>query len=64
MKLQEAVEAACNLPTLAEALTYIAVWETDRVVTQAMRNHGLYETCFRVSFIALLDRWNSLNRDE
>ena len=56
MNLKEAVEKACQEPTLTEALTWIAVWETGRVVEQertgiSTASHGgsgdtLFKVCF------------------
>lgn len=34
MNVTQAVERACQEPTLAQALSWIAVWETERVVRQ------------------------------
>jgi hypothetical protein len=69
--LQAQVERACQLPTLVDALTYIAVWETERAVAQAERNRdkpysewgtshgGRWDTCFKLCFAAVMDRWTS-----
>jgi len=36
MNIDEAVARACREPSLTEALTWIAIWETDRAVKQAL----------------------------
>ena len=73
MPLHEAVAKACKEPTLEAALAWIAVWETDRVVKQALRNTesnertpegGLYETCFGVCFRAVLKAYPSRTTPE
>ncbi len=55
MNLKEAVEAACKEPTLAKALSWIAIWETERVVKQAMRQErgpdgAMWDTTFEFLF--------------
>lgn len=71
---EEALRRACEEPTLAEALTWLAIWDCDRAVHQALRNDaarrehrehpatshgGLYETTFLICFKRLLERWDS-----
>lgn len=56
MNLEEAVTKACEMPTLVDALTYIAIWETERVVKQA-RENSTWTTCFKVCFDMVLDRY-------
>lgn len=53
---EEAIEAACRRETLAEALTVLAVWESERVVKQA-RENPTWETFFEFLFKALLAAW-------
>lgn len=67
MKLAEAVDLACQKPTLLDALEWIAVWETDRAVKQALEyertgvrtasHDGTYDTCFRVCFEPVIERY-------
>jgi hypothetical protein len=68
MNSTEAVERACQESSLVEALAWLAVWETDRVVQQAVECHltgistatyGAYDTCFQTLFRALITKWNS-----
>jgi hypothetical protein len=63
VNITEAVKRACQEPTLADALAWIAVWENDRAVKQAIRNHvlgeqnpdgSLWDTCFRRCFEEVL----------
>lgn len=66
MNLQEAVERACSEPTLVDALAWIAVWEADRAVKQALRNEKTaqrgpdgrqWDTCFKLAFQWVLERY-------
>jgi len=52
MNITEATKRACKEPTLLDALTWICVWESERVVKQAKKNlrdlEGKgWDTCFR-----------------
>jgi len=66
MNVVEAAKKACEEPTLSEALSWIAVWENDRAVKQALENTktgnltgshhgGLWDTCFGVCFDKILE---------
>jgi hypothetical protein len=66
MKLTEAVERACQEPTLVDALTWIAVWECERAIEQAhaykltgisTAAHGGWDTCFKSCFSAVMEEW-------
>lgn len=67
IKLQEAVNRACREASLVEALTWIAVWETERAIDQAVEfgrtgirtgsNGAAWDTCFRVCFEAIMEAW-------
>lgn len=61
MTLQEAVGRACEKPTLVEALTYICVLESERVVKQARANPQ-WETCFMQCIKPVLEVWGA-NRE-
>ena len=60
MNLKEAVEKACEQPTLLDSLNWIAAWETERVVKQvrdfdrtgiSTTSHGGgWDTYFRICF--------------
>ncbi len=52
MRLPEAVDRACQEPTLLDALTFICIWETERIVRQA-RGNEQWDTCFRVCLQAV-----------
>ncbi len=56
MNIKEVTERACKEPNLLDALAYICVWESERVVKQA-RNNPTWETCFRISLKSVLDNW-------
>jgi hypothetical protein len=55
--LASAVERACKEPTLTKALSWIAVWETERAIKQAKRGEvtnpdtgAMWDTCFEYLF--------------
>lgn len=64
MNYKDVVARACQEPTLAEALSWIAVWETERVVAQvrafdetgvSTASHGgSHDTCFLLYFKEVL----------
>jgi hypothetical protein len=56
MNLTEAAAKACEELTLIDALVYISVWETERIVKQARANET-WETCFKVSFEEVFKEW-------
>ena len=65
--IKEAVAQACKEPTLADALSHICVWETERVVRQAIRwyetgestasHGGGWDTCFKVALQAVMEQY-------
>jgi len=66
MNLEQAVERAVREPSLADALAWIAVWECDRAVQQALSaergnntagNGGTYETAFKLCFERVTQTW-------
>ncbi len=66
MSLNEAVDRACAEPTYLRALSWMADWECDRAIRQALRQketgistaaHGLWDTCFDHCFRAVALRW-------
>lgn len=70
MNIDEAVLKACEEPTLVDALTWIAVWESERAIRQAERffktgestasHGGGWDTCFRTCFKRVLERYETL----
>lgn len=56
MNLTQALDRAMREDTLADALTFLAVWETERVVVQARANEQ-WDTCFKFLFKRALERW-------
>lgn len=62
----QAVEKACLEPTLADALSWIAIWESERAIKQAKtffetgvrtpEGYG-WETCFKVLFLKVLEKY-------
>ncbi|GAF99996.1 unnamed protein product [marine sediment metagenome] len=58
MKVNEAAEIACSQPTLEEALAWMAVWESERVIKFVKANPGKqWDTCFRRCFEEVLSRF-------
>lgn len=67
MNIDEALERACQEDTLTKALSWISVWETERVVAQAFKwketgvstasHGGGWDTCFEYLFGRLLEAW-------
>jgi len=65
----EAIKRACEEPTLAKALNWIAMWENDRAVKQALEwkrtgvstasHGGGWDTCFEYLFQNVLEQWKS-----
>lgn len=53
MNITEATQRACQEPTLLDTLTWICVWESERVVRQT-RETPQWETCFRVCLESVL----------
>lgn len=53
MNITEAVKRACEEPTLVEALAWICIWESERVIAQVLINYeagteeDVYDTCFK-----------------
>jgi len=66
-KIDEAVNKACSEPTLLEAFSWIAIWENDRAVKQALKGEkdpfsgSLRETCFLHCFKAVMEQWAKKN---
>lgn len=70
MNAAEAIDRACQEPALLDALSWIAVWESERAIAQA---RGFFETgertahnptagwdtCFRYLFGRVTERWGA-----
>lgn len=71
MKVQEAVARAILEPTLAKALAWIAVWESERAIKQALEwkrtgfstvgHGGGWDTCFETCFSRVLEQYVEKN---
>ena len=59
LNLVQATERACKEPSLIDALTFICVWESERIVKQA-RENPTWETCFKISLKSVLDNYKPL----
>jgi hypothetical protein len=67
MNFQEAVDRACEEPTLLDALSWIAVWESERVIPIAHRflngeiprndNGTGWTTCFKFLIKEVLEQY-------
>ena len=58
MNITEAVERACEEPTLIDALSFICVWDSERAIKQALRNNGKsWETCFKICIKAVIEKY-------
>jgi len=65
MNISDAVKRACQEPTLLDAFSWIAVWESERVVKQAhaFLNTGIrtgsneagWDTCFKICFERVME---------
>ena len=68
MNITQAVKRACAESTLVDALTWIAVWESERAIKQAMEfqktevrtgaNGAGWDTCFKLCFEEVTKAWN------
>lgn len=69
MDLSQAVARACEEGSRLDALTYIAVWESERIIAQAREfdrtgirtgaNEGGWDTCFRQCFREVMEEWEA-----
>lgn len=63
MNADEAVTRAIKEPTLAKALSWICVWESERAIAQARFNYGSgqngagWDTCFEYLINLVLDKY-------
>jgi hypothetical protein len=72
VNIEEALTRACAEPTLVKALSWIAIWETERVVQQAAQYEktggstaacgGKWDTCFDLCFTNVIARWKAMER--
>lgn len=62
MTINEAVKRACQEPTLLDALSWICIWESERIVKQAKKNlrdvdgKG-WDTCFKICLGRVMRCW-------
>ncbi len=67
MNIDEAVARACEEPTLTKALSWIAIWESERAIAQAIEwkrtgtstasHGGGWDTCFEYHFERVMEAW-------
>lgn len=63
LDIVEAVEKACQEPTLLDALSWICVWESERVVRQAKKelrdaDGKGWDTCFKFCLGRVIEKYN------
>ena len=63
LNIDEATKKACQEPTLLDALSWICVWESERVVKQAKKNlrdadGKMWDTCFKFCLKKVLEEYN------
>lgn len=68
MNIDEAIKRALEEPTLIKALSWIAVWESERAIQQARRyfetkvptgsHGGGWDTCFEYCFNRVSEAWS------
>lgn len=71
MTLDDMVSEACKKSTLVDALTLVAIWESERAIEQAKNyfltgistadNGGGWDTCFKVCFEAVMKAYPTEN---
>lgn len=62
MNIGDAVKRACKEPTLLDALTWICIWESERVVRQARQNEQ-WGTCFKICLKSVMDAFSMLGKE-
>lgn len=69
MNFQEAVKKACEEPTMLDALSWIAVWESERAIQQAHKflsgeterdtDGKGWDTCFKFLFQQVMEHYTT-----
>lgn len=63
LNITQAVERACEEPTLLDALSWICVWESERAIHQARFNFGSgtngagWDTCFKYCLKCVMEEY-------
>ena len=57
MNITEATKRACEEPTLLDALSWICVWESERVVKYVREHEGRWETCFKLCLGEVMENY-------
>ena len=66
MNISEAVNRAIKEPTLVDALSWICVWESERIVRQVQNNYGSgtngagWDTCFRICIKSVMESYKNV----
>jgi len=62
--MSELIVRALQEPNLIAALSFVAVWDTERAIEQARRNNfESWETCTRFLFTEVVNAWNARDGD-
>jgi len=74
LKFTEAVERACEEPTLLDALSWICIWESERAIKQAHEflTTGIstagdgkgWDTCFKYCLKEVMEKYNEKPKKE
>ena len=68
MNITEATAKACEQPTLIDALSWICVWETKRIIKRYKKNlntaiietnHGVWKACFNYCIENVMDNYKA-----
>lgn len=58
IKVTKAIETACKEPTLLDALSWICLWENDRIVQVIKKNPDkIFDTCFKHCLKLVMTEW-------
>lgn len=58
MNITEATKRACEESTLNEALTFICIWEMERIVVRVREHPGSWESCFGICISTVMEAYN------
>jgi len=59
MQITEAVDRACEEPTLEDALAFICIWEMERIVKRVREHPGSWESCFKICISTVMEKYNA-----
>lgn len=59
MNISEAVTEACKEDTLEDALTFICIWEMERIVVRVREHPGTWDSCFGICIKTVMEKYNA-----